>query len=144
MSTPERVESESGYSSRIDTGERNNLPLSSLARKIEDVYHYDVDLMQACKMCREPHVFMEATSSNKYKFTQVLRKIATHCGVPTILIRHDFGDVGHSHPIDISYWEPGRTGPEDEPDKKAEGVSWGTLIATLEGLRDRHRCDRLT
>jgi hypothetical protein len=107
---------------------------------VDDVYHYDVDLFQVCRRCLKPHVFLEATSSTKFKNTSILRKIATRLDTPTILVRHEFGDEGHAHPIDIHYWEPGWIGYKDGPTKSMYGVGWATLISVLEGLRDRHVC----
>lgn len=116
------------------------MSLSSAARMVDGVYHYDVDLFQVCKSCYNPQVFMEATSSTGFKNTAMLRRLGTRFNVPSILIRHEFGDENHAYPLDLYYWEPGLVGYKDEPTRTMYGVSWATVISVLEGLRDRHEC----
>lgn len=140
-SRPDDSERYSSTASNVEkSGERNFMALSSAARRVDRVYHYDLDLFQVCKRCFQPQVFMEATSSKGFKNTSILREIATKFEVPAILIRHEFGDEDHAYPIDIHYWNPGILGYDAPPTRSLYGVSWGTLISTLEGLRDRHEC----
>lgn len=122
------------------SGERNFMALSSAARLVNNVYHFDVDLFQVCQKCRKPQAFLEATSSKGFKNTAILREIAEKFNAPTILVRHEYGDEGHAYPIDIHYWPPGNLGYGVEAPHVWFGVSWATLIALLQGLQDRHEC----
>lgn len=122
------------------TGERNFLPLSKAAREVFGLRHQDVDLVQYCNRCKNPEVFIEATSSTGFKYTQPLRIIATKCDAPTVLIRHEWGDVDHEHPVDLYLWNPDRTGREDEPDKILHGATWDQFRSLLSSIHQKHNC----
>jgi hypothetical protein len=122
------------------TGERNFLPLSSAAREVFGVRHQDIDLFQYCPRCKHPEVFIEATSSTRDKYTHPLRIVASMCGVPTLLVRHEWNDIHHQYPVDVSIWYAHQTGKNDEPDLRIEGVPWSDVQEYLRFLHTNHEC----
>lgn len=83
---------------------------------------------------------MEATSSRGSKYTEVIRIIATNCNSPVLMIRHEWGDDNHEHPVDLYLWNPGKTGPRDGPDKVLEGASWDDVKRVMLNVHERHEC----
>jgi hypothetical protein len=123
------------------SGQRNFLPLSSIAREVFGVRHQDIDLIQYCPSCKRPEMLIEATSSNGPKFTQVLRVIGDLCNVPVLMVRHEWNDVRHEHPIDLYMWEPGSLGRNAAPNQQLEGVEWTALKSIMLNLHERHNCN---
>lgn len=121
-------------------GERNNEALSSILRTIGSGFRYiDVDMAQICPRCCMPEVLIESTSASR-KATYYLRRMASACGVPTILLRHAWLDTQHEQPVDVHYWESGRVGKTEKPDKVLEDVSWDQFLSVLRGIHHRHEC----
>lgn len=122
------------------SGERNFMPLSSAARGVFGVRHQDIDLVQYCPRCKRPEILIEATSSTGSKYTQVLRIIGSLCDAPVLMVRHEWGDVKHEHPIDMYLWEPGNTSRDAVPDQTLEGTPWSSLKSAMLNIHERHRC----
>ena len=59
-----------------------------------DCWAIDLDLVGACKVCRQPLYLIEATR-NPDKATSVLERFATMCDVPALIVWHD--DNGPTH-----------------------------------------------
>lgn len=123
-----------------DDGFRNNLPLSRAARRVPGLRHIDIDLVQWCRRCREPEVYIEATSAAE-KNTQVTRILASHAGAPTILLRHAYDDRELEHPVHIYLWEPGRVERHDEPDQEIVNTTWKKFQEVLLWLHRKHECE---
>lgn len=124
-----------------DTGFRNNLGLSRACREIPGLRHIDVDMVQWCRDCKQPEVFIESTSS-AVKQTQVTRIIATHCNAPTMLLKHSFDDTEHEYEVSIYIWDPGKLGRFDEPDRKLVNVPWSKMQEVLLWFHNRHECEK--
>lgn len=123
-----------------DDGFRNNLALSRAHREVDGLRAIDIDLVQWCKHCLQPELFIESTSS-KRKNTRVTRIIATHSNAPTMLLRHSYDDRNHEDPVDISIWDPGHTGPRDKPQRSLKGVPWSKLQEVLWWFHTQHECE---
>lgn len=123
------------------SGQRNFLPLSSIAREVFGVRHQDVDLLQYCPTCKHPEVLIEATSSSGPKYTHVLRILGSLCGVPVLLVRHEWNDVRHEYSIDLYLWETGNTGRNSAPNQSLENTDWTSLKSIMRNLHERHVCN---
>lgn len=123
-------------------GERNNEALSSILRTIGPGFRFiDVDMAMICPRCNMPEVLIESTSAAR-KATYYIRKMASACDAPTILLRHAWMDTDHELPVDVHFWESGRVGRTESPDKVLEDVSWDTFLSVLRGIHLRHACKR--
>ena len=123
-----------------DDGFRNNLPLSRACREIPGLRHIDVDMVQWCKDCKQPEVFVEATSA-AVKNTLVTRIIASYCGAPTLLLRHSYDDRDHEYEVSVYLWEPGKVRRNDRPDQELLNVPWSKFQDILMWLHRKHECD---
>lgn len=122
------------------SGQRNFMPLSKAAREVFGVRHQDIDLVQYCSRCKRPELFMESTSSTGNKYTQVLRIIAEKFDAPVLMIRHEWNDVRHEHPVDLYLWLPGNIMKNVDPDQTLEGTDWGAVKAVMLNTHERHEC----
>lgn len=127
-----------------DTGFRNNLALSRACREVDGLRHTDIDMTQWCARCKGIELLIEATSAVGHKQTQITRIIATHCGVPTMLLKHSFDDHQHQYEVSVYIWEPGRTGRFDEPDRELLNISWSKFQSVLSWFHRQHTCPEET
>lgn len=127
---------------KSDTGFRNNLALSRACREVDGLRHIDVDMVQWCRDCLQPELFIEATSAAGHKQTRVTRIIASHCGAPTMLLKHSFDDADHEYEVSVYIWEPGRLGRFDEPDRELLNVPWSKLQEILKWFHTQHECEK--
>jgi hypothetical protein len=92
-----------------------------------DAWAIDLDLVGACRRCREPLYLIEATT-NPDKPTTILKRLSSLAGVPGILVRHRDGQIVRATWLDVP---PRPIGGEED------------LKDALLRLRESHepRCD---
>lgn len=116
---------------RERTGNRNELALSGIVREIPDVRHGDLDKFQTDTKGRF-ELFIEATSSKQYKATRWTRAIAEVMGAYSMLLRHEWEDVDHEFPVDITIWNP-----EGQIVLQETEVSWDRFLDMCELVHRR-------
>jgi hypothetical protein len=115
------------------TGKRKVTKLSSVARKVADVRHVDIDLTQWCPGCKRPQVFAEVKRRvvSDHEWDQVRRHAAyyAHGCLGLLVIEGDTADIG------VKVYDP--------VDDTISPVVWGEesyLQEVLERARDSHLC----
>ena len=115
------------------TGKRKLTRLSSIAREIEGVRHFDLDLYQTCASCKRPQMFSEVKSYlvPDAEWDQVRRHAAFygHSCLGLLVVESAFGDIG------VKVY--------DSADNTISKVCWDGedyLIEVLERARDAHTC----
>jgi hypothetical protein len=112
------------------TGKRTVSRLSSVARKVENVRHYDCDLYQVCARCKYPQLFAEVKSydASDSEWLQT-RLLADSFDCIAILVIEKGDDLGVKTYNSLS----GIITP----------LIWGRenyLLSILKAARDRHEC----
>jgi hypothetical protein len=114
------------------SGKRSVTRLSTVARRVENVRHTDVDLTQWCPRCRKPQIFAEVKRSvvSDYEWDQARRHAKTYGhGCIAILVIEGIDVIG------IKIYDSGT--------QEISDVTWGdegSLRTVLEAARDRHEC----
>lgn len=113
------------------TGRRQVTRLSTLARKVGNVRHMDLDLIQWCPRCKRPELFAEVKGRqvSTWEWEQTRRHAAYYGhGCLAILVIEKAGDVGC-----LVY---------DSADDTISGRQSGEeyLTSVLERARDIHVC----
>lgn len=112
------------------TGQRKLTKLSGVARKVDRVRHYDVDLFQACALCHRPQAFCEVKSTlvpdAYWKQMRLHADKWGHGCVALLVVEAPSGEIGikrYDGTIGALVW-----GDED------------MLRKVLEQARDQHEC----
>lgn len=114
------------------TGKRHVTQLSRIARQVENVRHYDLDLYQVCPECKYPQLFAEVKSYDAHdKEWEQTRRHADFYGCMAILVVEI---PGRSH-IGVKQYSSGR-GTMTPLFYGGEGH----LLGALRYARDIHVC----
>jgi hypothetical protein len=94
-----------GGPSNVERTGTRDLTLSRALRKIPDVRHIDIDMLQYCPLCRKIEVVVEA-SADPRKASDLARRVGKQLTANTVLIIHRYNDDDQQYPVIVSTWTP--------------------------------------
>jgi hypothetical protein len=97
----------------------------------EGLRHFDVDMVQMCRLCAAPEAVFEA-SADPGKQTTFLRSVARRMSVPALLVIHQPNDMKLEHPITVTRWDA-----DGFPTSRGV-MTWADFHAELLALHEDH------